>query len=67
MKLEFDETGGYNCMTGAWIITDDYGNIIVRIDQVGFGQERCDYEFRSDRAKDIAEAVYAALSLAKGK
>lgn len=67
MTLEFDETGGYDCMTGAWLIRDDDHNIIVRIDQANFGQDHCDYEFRSDKAKAIAETVYAALVLTEGK
>ncbi len=58
--LRFEETGGYDCMTGAWVISLR-GEVVLRVDQRDFGQPNCDYEFRSERARLVAELCLGAL------
>jgi hypothetical protein len=65
--LEFNETGGYDCMTGAWIIRDTARGqyaIAVTIDQDDYGQEYCDYSFRSAEADRVAKICLEALNQA---
>jgi hypothetical protein len=60
-KYTFDETGGYDCMTGAFHIWD--GNrILMTIDQSAFGQTRCDYECKSFEAEYLAKKVVELLN-----
>lgn len=65
--LEFRDNGGYDHMTGAWSILkvkDDKGyqrTQLVLIDQAEFGQDLLDYDFRSEEAKLLAEAVFKAV------
>lgn len=54
---EFDETGGYDCMTGAWKIRDEQKRIIATVDQDDYGQEHCDYDFRSEEAERHARSI----------
>jgi hypothetical protein len=60
--LEFDEYGGYDCMTGAWEIRKD-SHLVLQIDQRFFGQSsrRDDHDHRSDEAKRVAEVCCEAL------
>lgn len=60
LTIHFDETGGYDCMTGAWIIQRD-GQTLVEIDQTHYGQESCDYNYRSSRAHSVAHIIFEAL------
>lgn len=63
--LEFHDSGGYDSMTGAWSILreadDGHRTELVLIDQTNFGQVHCDYGFRSEEAKLLAEAVFEAV------
>jgi hypothetical protein len=68
--MEFEETGGYDSMTGAWAIykldAEDPDNRahrvqLVLIDQDDFGQAHCDYDFRSEEAERLADAVFEAV------
>jgi hypothetical protein len=59
---EFDEHGGYDCMTGAWNIYDPKGNLRVKVDLGHFGQAPCAYEFRSTGAEEVAECIVKALN-----
>ncbi len=35
---EYDESGGYDCMTGAWRIVDAKGHTVVVVDCATYGQ-----------------------------
>jgi len=69
LELKFSESGGYDAMTGAWeIFTVDRKptgetvyQTLVTVDQSDFGQEHCDYAFRSEQAEHIARICYNAL------
>jgi hypothetical protein len=54
---EFVEHGGYDCMTSAWIIRDELGNIVCTLDLADYGQVNCDYEFRSEEAEANAKEI----------
>lgn len=57
----FSETGGYDCCTGAWSIR--YGDrILAEVDLAEYGQEGCDYEFRSPQAEKVAKEIARALN-----
>ena len=58
--IEFDETGGYDCCYGTWDIRENK-NIVVSVSQRHYGQIPCDYDFRSERAEQVARIVYDAL------
>ena len=59
----FDETGGYDLMTGAWILTRDSDNcVIATLDQRDYGQKSCDFEYRSAEAGALANRIVAALN-----
>ena len=59
----FDETGGYDLMTGAWILTRDSDNcVIATIDQRDYGQKSCDFGYRSAEAEAITNRIVAALN-----
>jgi hypothetical protein len=60
LVLEFKETGGYDCMYGAWVIRRSNERILT-IDQGDFGQPSCQYDFRSTEAREIAETCFRAL------
>jgi hypothetical protein len=60
LSLKFDQFGGYDCMTGSWVIYKD-DRPILDVDQGRFGQAACDHDFRSESAKKIAEICYEAL------
>lgn len=57
---EFDETGGYDCMYGAWIIKDSAGETVAVVDQQHYGQKSCDWAFRSKEAEEIAGLISSA-------
>lgn len=60
--IEFREHGGYDAMTGAWIIYT--GTVtIATIDLADYGQEHCDYDFRSSSAEANARLIAAAPEL----
>lgn len=63
-KLSFSETGGYDCMTGAWSIEDENREEVVLVDQRHFGQEHCDYKFKSPEAERVARVCLEALNKA---
>ncbi len=50
----FDETGGYDSMTGCWTIYDG-ARIVAEVDQRCYGQAPCDYGYRSQEAGSIAQ------------
>lgn len=60
-KYTFNETGGYDCMTGAFYIWKDK-KIMFSIDQSEFGQEHCDYNFRSQEAEELANLITQLLN-----
>lgn len=60
-KLVFEESGGYDCMSGAWKIIDADDNEVACIDQAQYGQPLCDYKYLSIEAESIAAKIYAAL------
>lgn len=59
--MEFDEYGGYDSITGAFIIKRK-GRRITSIDQGIFGQEYFDYEFRSEAALKWAKFIVDACN-----
>ena len=63
--MTFSETGGYDCMTGAWAIrgpSDEDTDDKVLVDLAAYGQEPCDYGFVSADAECDAAAVVDALN-----
>lgn len=56
-RVNFNEYGGYDCMTGAWEVRDADDEIVVRIDQGDYGQELCSYAFRSKEAEELANKI----------
>ena len=46
----YNETGGYDCMTGAYVIKRG-DTIIAVIDQHDFGQESCSYTLTPEAEK----------------
>ena len=59
---EFDETGGYDCMTGSYAVTRD-GRELAEVDQTHYGQANCDWDYRSDEAEANARLIAAAPEL----
>jgi hypothetical protein len=56
--LEFDELGGYDCMTAAYFIRDDAGNVIATLDLTNYGQENCGpYDTAAPRAFPVARLI----------
>lgn len=53
----FSDTAGYDCMTGGWYISDANGDTICVIDQANFGQDHCDWDYRSPEAEQVARAI----------
>lgn len=64
-SASFDETGGYDCMTGAWKIYDASERTVCEVDQAFYGQELCKHEFRSHEAAAVAQLLSAAPDLAE--
>jgi hypothetical protein len=65
LMLRFDNTGGYDSMTGAWVIVrvvDGEEQTLLTIDLSDFGQKSCDYDYRSEEAEKLAHDVYNLLS-----
>jgi hypothetical protein len=73
-KVEFDSSGGYDCMTPAFIVTNDHTGEEVAVDAKNFGwhrnansyggQTRDDHESMViSRCEDIAHAIATALSI----
>lgn len=60
LTIEFDESGGYDSMYGAWIIRAN-GEALVEVDLQNFEQGACDYEFRSSEAETVARVILRAL------
>ncbi|MCR4304946.1 MAG: hypothetical protein NUV63_12120 [Gallionella sp.] len=61
--LEFDETGGYDCMTSAWIIRRN-GIKMVAIDLADFGQSPCEYDYKSAEAEILARLILKTVQKA---
>jgi len=62
ITMEFREMGGYDCMTGAWVVCRGFETLAV-IDQGHFGQRQLDFDFRSPEAKAVAGVVFEALKV----
>lgn len=60
-KYTFSDTGGYDCMTGAFHIWYN-DKIIFSLDQNTWGQVRCDYDFKSLDAEILAEKIVNNLN-----
>jgi hypothetical protein len=58
---EYEELGGYDCMTGAFVIKFD-GHEIATIDQNDFGQTHCEY-YRMPDAEAKAQFIVDACNL----
>lgn len=56
-RVVFNEHGGYDCMTGGWMVEAADGTIVVVVDQADYGQEHCDYAFRSKEAEELANKI----------
>lgn len=66
-RVEFDETGGYDCMTGGFAIVRQNGDIAAEVDLRHYGQKPCDYDGSSfvdakERAEAVAHRVCAAIN-----
>ncbi len=58
--LEFDETGGYDCMSGAYFIK--FGEqTVCTVDLKDYDQHRCDYKFHSPEAQANAEFIFESF------
>jgi hypothetical protein len=62
-SYEYEETGGYDCMTGAFVILKG-GKEVALIDQNDFGQEPCNY-CRIPEAEEAAKFIVAACNKAE--
>lgn len=61
-SYKYDETGGYDSMTGAYIIYQGEQRV-CKIDMSDFGQESCDYSFKPPtQAEEYAKIITAALN-----
>jgi hypothetical protein len=56
-RVDFSDRGGYDCMTGAWVIRAANGLIVAVIDQGSHGQRVGDIDFRSPEAEAIARHI----------
>jgi hypothetical protein len=62
----FHESGGYECMFGAWALTasvDGWVTSIATVDQSSYGQDPCDTAFRSGVARANAHLLSASPDL----
>ena len=62
---EYDETGGYDCMTGAFIVEHPDGSRVVAVDLGDFGQGHCEWppqEAHKAAAEEIAKLITEALN-----
>ena len=62
-KYEFDETGGYDCMYGAFRISGPDGVVVV-VDLQHYGQESCDWrdELSKAKAEVLAKRITDSLN-----
>jgi hypothetical protein len=60
MKLEFDEYGGYDCMSAAWVIRRDDASKLLTVDLTDFCQS--DDISAKDTAEKVACICLEALS-----
>jgi hypothetical protein len=62
-RYEFDETGGYDCMYGAFRVSGPDG-VVVDVDLQHYGQQSCDYKDEASKAKAevIAKRITDALN-----
>lgn len=63
----FNEHGGYDSMTGAWVIHREHSSPVkgperIVIDLDDYGQPHCHYEVRPKAAEDFADFVLDALN-----
>lgn len=57
----FEESGGYDSLFGAWVLTN--GIHTIKVDLAGYGQTGGDdYEFKSEDAERDARWICAALN-----
>ena len=66
--FEFDETGGYDCMYGAFIVKVEGSEAtLFEIDCRHYGQRSCDYKDAESIAvaRSVAQKVVDALNAAK--
>ena len=64
-RYEFDETGGYDCMYGAFIVYGGDSEVpLFEIDCRHYGQRSCDWEDVESiaKAKTVADMVFNALN-----
>lgn len=62
---EFNDTGGYDCMTGAFIIHDAAGNTVCDVDLRYHGQDNCQWpapEEALNAAEVVAKKIVDALN-----
>ncbi len=55
--VEFEEYGGYDAMTHAFVVYDANNEVVIEVDQANFGQELCKYDFRSKEAEELAYKI----------
>ena len=62
--VHFDETGGYDCMSGSYaILCGEKWKEVAEVDQNQYGQKSCDWDFRSQEAEANARLIAAAPEL----
>ena len=67
-RVEFDEYGGYDCMTSAYRVEDADGNYLFSVDVDEFvtepGWDASHAE--NEEARRLAECIVAAINLGEG-
>ena len=63
-RFEFDETGGYDCMYGAFRIYGPDNAVLFDIDLQHYGQKSCDWQDAAaiEKARIVAQKVIDALT-----
>lgn len=67
-RYEFDDTGGYDCMYGAFRVLDPKGKPVLDVDLRHFGQAPCEHPIPKhfiDAAEAVAKTVVDAFNSAK--
>lgn len=63
-RYEFDDTGGYDCMYGAFFVKDSAGKTVFEVDLRHYDQRPCDWDdpIAKAKAEEVARRVVDALN-----
>ena len=62
LSVEYDETGGYDCMSSGYNIRDKNGDLIITIDVNDIEPDRALYYGESAKARKIAEWIISCAN-----